>query len=124
MIVYSSGYTGMTKIRGIIGKKTGNDGQGSPLLAHDLAVYGSSSISDLPIDLFVGNNSHALANFLTAKLGITVGFNDSGEIDVPYTYWINLSRKLRIENPEVCAKAVIMAYLACNGFIQWTPNNQ
>ena len=120
MIFYVEGYVGLGTVRQHVAKKIGNGGRGSAVLPNDLYVLGSAQLT-APIYLRAGPNSQTLANYLSSKLdNLPVGVVVEPLEQIAYDYWINLSRDLRENRPDVCAKAIIMAYLACNNFIQWT----
>ena len=117
MITYAPGFAGFTEIRRLIGTVTGNDGRGSSTMPSQLLVTGLA-IEGAPIALHVPN-SVTLASFLESKIG--VGVYAPPEIDsIPFQNWISLNRALRSKKKNLCAKAIIMAYLAANNFIQWT----
>ena|SRR5207302_705181 len=119
MIIYPPGYIGMQAVADRVREITG---AATDALPADMYVMGSAALSQHShINLCVGDNGYTLATFLEAMLEKSVVSTDPVQ-SVPYKFWINLSRNLRENFPNLCAKAVIMAYLACNDFIQWSPN--
>lgn len=117
MIQYAPNYLGLNNIRLIVSTIIGNNGIGDEAMPQDLWVIGKNL--GAPIVVHVGENEAILAGFLEAKLTIEVvpGLDDP---EIPYKYWISLSRDVRNNHQQACSKAIIMAYLACNNFIEWT----
>jgi len=118
MIHYAPGYVGLAEIRQLVGSITGNEGLGNGLLPIDLQVLGKNF--GAPIVLRIGPNSALLAAFLEVKLGMEV-VSGAEEEDIAFNHWITLDKEIRDTRKNACAKAIIMAYLACNDFIQWAP---
>jgi len=116
MIQYAPNFLGLTEIRTLVAKITGDEGRGHSLLPQELLVLGRN-FGDA-IVLRVGGNSAILAGFLQSKLGVGVIPGDV-EPDIPYIHWITFTKGMRDAHKDMCAKAIIMAYLACNDFIEW-----
>ncbi len=116
MIRYAPNYLGLTVIRQMIGNIIGNNGDGDETMPQDLWVIGKNLGPS--IVLHVGENEGVLAGFLESKLDqeVVPGLDDP---EIPYRYWISLSREMRNDYQQACVKAIIMAYLACNNFIEW-----